>query len=282
MRSIIFAALFVLAPFSPSFGTAHAQTSAFSVRSLSKQIKDVQDSANPNPFQIGMLQSLRAIEGMLQTRYNFGLGASLRSLPLFRLPLPGPANPRPEPFKGQVITDLMTDFLQGMSAAQTSLDAELPQNARAFELTLQDIWFDIDQNGIRIEGEGALELLAPRLMSRRDLREMKESGAFERPMTVRFDSADHAWLTAYTHLLSGFANFVLAYDPAPVIDLLAAKRKSAFDTPTSPAEQGTDLAELSENLRDADNALRAAKEKHVLAEERYADLEKKCFLSKIN
>lgn len=277
MRSIIFAALFVLAPFSPSFGTAHAQTSAFSVRSLSEQIKDVQDSANPNPFQIGMLQSLRAIEGMLQTRYNFGLGASLRSLPLFRLPLPGPANPRPEPFKGQVITDLMTDFLQGMSAAQTSLDAELPQNARAFELTLQDIWFDIDQNGIRIEGEGALELLAPRLMSRRDLREMKESGAFERPMTVRFDSADHAWLTAYTHLLSGFANFVLAYDPAPVIDLLAAKRKSAFDTPTSPAEQGTDLAELSENLRDADNALRAAKEKHVLAEERYADLKKNVF-----
>lgn len=119
-------------------------------------------------------------------------------------------------------------------------------------------------------------------MSRRDLREMKESGAFEKPTTVRFDSADHAWLTAYTHLLSGFANFVLAYDPAPVIDLLATKRKSAFDTPISPAEESPDLAELSENLRDADNALRAAKEKRVRAEERYADLEKKCFLSKIN
>jgi hypothetical protein len=34
---------------------------------------------------------------------------------------------------------------------------------------------------------------------------------------IRFDTADAAWLTAYTHFLSGFVSTALAYDPEPAI-----------------------------------------------------------------
>ena len=35
--------------------------------------------------------------------------------------------------------------------------------------------------------------------------------------TIRFDTADAAWLAAYTHLLAGVSELALAFDPTPQI-----------------------------------------------------------------
>ncbi len=34
---------------------------------------------------------------------------------------------------------------------------------------------------------------------------------------IRFDTADVAWLSAYTHFLSAFSETALAFDPEPVV-----------------------------------------------------------------
>jgi hypothetical protein len=41
---------------------------------------------------------------------------------------------------------------------------------------------------------------------------------------VKFDIADRSWLIAYTHMLEGFGDLVLAYDPAKAIDEVFATR----------------------------------------------------------
>ncbi|MGB7271048.1 MAG: hypothetical protein WBC90_16170, partial [Albidovulum sp.] len=47
--------------------------------------------------------------------------------------------------------------------------------------------------------------------------------------------ADHAWLSAYTHMLSGFGNLFLAFDPTDVLRDLAAGREALKSAPELPA-----------------------------------------------
>jgi hypothetical protein len=55
--------------------------------------------------------------------------------------------------------------------------------------------------------------------------------------TIRFDTADAAWLTAYTHLLSGISSAILAYDPATAIDRVLAARISLGIRPPSQSQE---------------------------------------------
>lgn len=82
-----------------------------------------------------------------------------------------------------------------------------------FGLTLNpdDLWFDLDGDGQRGAQEGARPMLAQMLMGRRAPRD-----AGPAPV-IRFDNADAAWLSAYTHMLSGAAEMVQAFDPEPPI-----------------------------------------------------------------
>ncbi|MFN3991816.1 MAG: hypothetical protein ACK4IU_02785 [Tabrizicola flagellatus] len=62
------------------------------------------------------------------------------------------------------------------------------------------------------------------------------------PLTVRFDAADAAWLAAYTHVMSGVANTVLAYDPAASIDRVIAARAAIRVAPPSPGNYSFDAS----------------------------------------
>jgi len=88
----------------------------------------------------------------------------------------------------------------------------------------------------------------------------------ETPLTIRFDAADHDWLLAYTHLLSGFGNAFLAFDPTPVIQHLshqqallakAPKNEYAYDLETITAEI-VDLKALQYQIKAKIEALSAA------------------------
>ncbi|MFT7594078.1 MAG: hypothetical protein ACI8R4_001396 [Paracoccaceae bacterium] len=193
-------------------------------------------SADPAPqeFEIGMLLTLRAVEKTLQVRYDYGLGQRLTGLPVLRLGTGGMTNPAPKPSGPETLTGIIDGFVTDMAQARATLDDAQTKGIEPFEMALSDIWFDINSNGKREKSEGAIPLLGPTILGRRAYPDFTESDAGKRPLIIRFDETDHAWLLAYTHMLSGFGNLIMAFDPEPVLRDLAGKRATLTDAPRIP------------------------------------------------
>ncbi len=176
---------------------------------------------SPTPderFALGGVRFLGGIERALQLRYRVGLSDGLTTmsgLPVLRLPLG--ENPSPEPFDPVMIEDLFQGIEADMAGALASLDAIADTDAVGVEIDAADLWFDIDADGSRKPGEGVLEIAGWAL-----------SGGFgtEVPSTtIRFDTADARWLSAYAHLLAGTSNAVLATNPSEAIARVLASRE---------------------------------------------------------
>ena len=200
---------------------------------LQPRITALSENAAGQEFELGLLMSLRAVEKTLQTRYLYGLGDRLGNLPVLRIDL-GQRNPASLKAGPEVLAGTVRTMLSDLENARALLDAAEQGSITPFELTLQDIWFDVNRNGARETGEDAMEALAPLLLGRRALRDMEESALLETPLTVRFDQADHAWLTAYTHMLSGVGSLFLAFDPTPILKDLEEGRARLAQAPIIP------------------------------------------------
>ena len=165
---------------------------------------------SPDPttnFALGGVRFLRAIEVTLQTRWRLGINADRSELPVLRLPVP--ANPAPDPFTPDAIAKIFDDLTRDLDAARAPLDLIGDTDAVDLPITLTDLWFDINLNGTRDDGEDITDIGGRALTGR-------PVTMIESPV-LHFDSADAAWLSAYTHFLSAFAQLVLAYDPTPQI-----------------------------------------------------------------
>lgn len=158
-------------------------------------------------FALGGVRFLRAIEKTLQTRWRFGINAARTELPILRLPVP--PNDTPEPFTPEVITGIFTDLITDMTAARDPLLQIADGDEVSLPIAIEDLWFDVNMNGTREDGEGVIDI-GGRVLSRRPPQ------ATDSPV-IRFDTADAAWLAAYTHFLSGLAELVLAFDPTKQI-----------------------------------------------------------------
>ncbi|MBK6468249.1 MAG: hypothetical protein IPF96_16405, partial [Rhodobacter sp.] len=150
----------------------------------------------PELFALAGLRFLSGVEGALQLRWQTGVQADWSELPILRLPIP--ENPAARAFAGQDIVTLLTDLDSDMATARAAL-ATLGEQNFALEIAVGDLWFDINMNATRDEGEdlgsvAGLTLGAGRLASVDTI-----------APTIRFDTADAAWLLAYTHFLSAFA-----------------------------------------------------------------------------
>lgn len=201
---------------------------------LETTITLLSDDPAASLFELGMLQSLRAVEKTLQIRYEYGLGQRLSDLPVLRLELPGGANPAPKPSGPETLSMIIDGFVSDMAEARATLErAEVPGIA-PFEMALTDIWFDVNANGKREAAETAIATLGDVILGQRANRELARAGLADQPLIVRFDAADHAWLVAYTHMLSGFGNLFLAFDPTPVFRDLADQRAALADAPQIP------------------------------------------------
>lgn len=185
-------------------------------------------------FEIGMLQALHAVEKTLQSRYEYGFGQSLAGIPILRLGSREFTNPTPKPATAGTLSAIMDEFVTDMARARATLEEAETQGIEPFEMALTDIWFDINANGIRDKSEDAMTLLGPTVLGRRGYREFTKSDAGKNPLVIRFDATDHAWLLAYTNMLSGIGNLILAFDPEPVLHDLAAKRAALADAPQIP------------------------------------------------
>lgn len=173
-------------------------------------------------FALGSVRFLRSVERAMQLRWQVGATVPLAPIPLLSISLP--PNPAPEPFRASLITEIMhgaTDSLEGAeeALAAISTDADV-----GLVVKLDDLWLDIDGNGARGEQEGLLQTLldafglAPGHFDENTYLWVPEPIPAELLATkVRFDAADVPWMRAYGHLISGVADFALAFDPTEAI-----------------------------------------------------------------
>jgi hypothetical protein len=139
-------------------------------------------------------------------------------LPVMRLPIP--ENPTPRAVDPGMVSAVFTDISARMDAARLPL-SQIPAGSDfAVEVAFSDIWFDIDANGSRDAGEDAAAILGPMFFGWE-----WDSRDPQLPLPIiRFDAADAAWLAAYTHLMQGTSDLVLAYDPTAAITRLIDTR----------------------------------------------------------
>ena len=193
-------------------------------------------AALPTPSEddrlaLGAVQFLRAIEGTFQTRYTYGLTDRTGFLPLLRLGLAD--NPSPKPFDPAVVAQIFADAEAGLARAITTF-ATLPDGSgAALELSLGDIWFDVNLSAARDPGEGLEDIVGTLTLGMPPA----EAGVAPPALPViRFDIADAAWASAYAHLLSGLAETVQAYDPTdPIARVMAARAGLAQFGPVPPS-----------------------------------------------
>ncbi len=183
----------------------------------------VADKTADQQFTLGAVGFLRGIEHSLQFRWQHNMAIKDFDLPVLRLPVP--PNPNAQPFAPELITVLFENLRADMAVSRAALDAV--DGEVSVEIDLMTLWFDINMNGARDEGEGLMEFGINTMMSRRQASEMLAQAS--PALTVNFDTADVAWLNAYTHLLSGLSELVIAFDPAEAITKVLSSNQAMMD-----------------------------------------------------
>ena len=201
--------------------------------------------SNEDLFALAGLRFLGGIEQALQLRWKTGVQADWSELPILRLPIP--ENPDAIPFQAADFTALIKNLDADMDASREAL-AQLGDKPFALPIRMADLWFDINANGTREAGEGIAEVTGMALGGGRMF------GVQVQDPVLTFDTADAAWLSAYTHFLSGFASTALAYDPEPAIQRVIDSSKAIYALwGTTPPNNAMDMMfgrSLSRTLHD--------------------------------
>lgn len=168
-------------------------------------------------FALGGIRFLRAVEATFQTRYRTGMSDPTGTIPFLRLDQG--AAPDASFAPGDVAA-LFTQAATGMATAREPL-ADLATGPEfALTIRLGDLWFDVNADATRTPDEDLMALLGPSLLG---WRWFDRDPATPAP-TITFDRADAAWLSAYTHLLEGLSEVILAYDPTDALTRAATAR----------------------------------------------------------
>ena len=149
----------------------------------------------------GMTEALLAIEHVLQVRYATYSG----QLPL----VPGGQadiayNPDAE-FDPAFVENAMLGALEHFAKADAALKAA-SDKPFAIDVDLRDLWFDINADGERADGEAALLQIGELLGQRSRLAAIEG----ESDTVIRFDTADADWLAAYVNVASASAELILS------------------------------------------------------------------------
>lgn len=190
------------------------------------RLASLADPTNEDLFALAGLRFLGGVEAALQLRWQTGVRADWSELPILRLPIP--ENPGARAFAPQDFTALLVGLDARMEGSREALQL-LADKPFALDIRMSDLWFDINLNDVRDEGEDIASVAGLTLGGGRMM-----AVPVEDPV-IRFDTADAAWLSAYTHFLSGFVATAQAYDPEPaiqrVLDSSAAIYALWGDTP---------------------------------------------------
>ncbi|WP_149587832.1 hypothetical protein [Tabrizicola flagellatus] len=217
---------------------ATAETISEEIARTGLQATETRLAALPSPtseelFALAGLHFLGGVEQALQLRWKTGVKADWSELPILRLPIP--ENPDAIPFQAADFTALIRNLDADMDAARTAL-AQLGDQEFSLPVRISDLWFDINANGTREAGESLAEVTGMALGGGRGM------GVRVEDPVITFDTADAAWLSAYTHFLSGFASTALAYDPEPAIQRVIDSSKAIYALwGTTPPRNAMDM-----------------------------------------
>ncbi len=217
----------------PAFAeTLSEELSRAGIAATETRLEQVKAPTDADRFALGGVRFLATIEHALQTRWRVGLTESLGMIPLLRLPIA--ENPAPPPMDPRTIPTLFAEVVTGMDAARMPLSGIPATSDFGVELDLSSVWFDVNANGARDAGEDLLDIAGPMILGWEwQAREPGATGP-----VIRFDAADAAWLSAYTHLLAGIAEVVLAYDPTASIDRMQKANAAALALSDPPGTGG--------------------------------------------
>lgn len=218
MRALALLAGLVLAAPAQADLTLSSEIGANGVAATAARLGALPGPTADEAFALAGLRFLGGVERALQLRWQTGVRADWSELPILRLPIP--ENPAARPFAAADVTTLFTGIGADMQAARAAL-AQV-QGEVGLEIRISDLWFDINADGRRDEGEAVLAVAGMSLAG------IAPWGMQVPPdPVIRFDSADAAWLGAYTHVLSALAETALAFDPEPVVGRVLASAQAA-------------------------------------------------------
>lgn len=201
--------------------TAAAQdySAQFGELGISGTVAALSAIADPSPsdrFVLGGALFLQGIETAFQERYRVGIYDLNLGIPGLSTELN--FNPNPAPFTPNVIYDLFAQIGTNMDRAQEAMAPITGDDMVSVTLDLNQIWFDINANGVRDDAEALLPIMVPLFVNRWEAAEtLATLEAAGGAPTITFDTSDVAWLQAYTHVFSGTAEMVMAFDPTDVI-----------------------------------------------------------------
>ena len=217
MRSIALTLVLLASPLSAE--TLSEEIARTGLAPTETRLAALTSPSNEDLFALAGLRFLGGIEQALQMRWKTGVQADWSELPILRLPIP--ENPNAIPFQAADFTALIRNLDADMEASREAL-AQLGDKPFALPIRVADLWFDINANGTREPGEGLAEVTGLTLGGGRMI------GVQMQDPVITFDTADAAWLSAYTHFLSGFASTALAYDPEPAIQRVLDSSKAIY------------------------------------------------------
>ena len=230
MRQPVFAALFATLCAGPALAAdLTAEIGQNGLSATEARLAALPFPTDADRFALGGVHFLRTIEIALQQRWRNGMHDPTGLLPVLRMPMG--ENPDAGEFDPSSVAALFRDMITGMETARAPLEA-IPDDADfRVEIALDDLWFDINANGARDDGEGVMDLAGALILGQRGA--ARARGA-QGPV-IRFDAADAAWLAAYTHLLTGISELVLAYDPTASLTRVKTSTATMADlAPTMP------------------------------------------------
>ena len=191
--------------------TISAEIGRTGLAATQKRLAALTTPSDAENFALGGVLFLGALESAMQKRWTSGMTDSTGVLPFLRTPIP--ENPNPGPPDPALVAAVFADTATAMDTARAPLAAIPDTSDFGVELSLADVWFDINANAARDAGEGMVDVLGPMLMGW----QWENRDANTPPPVIRFDVADAAWLSAYTHMLGGISDMVLAYDPTEAL-----------------------------------------------------------------
>lgn len=229
MRNLVLALFLAHLPIAAHAETLSAEIARTGLAATEARLASASSLTPDEQFTLGGVQFLRAVEQSYQIRWQTGLSDPTGLIPLLRLPVP--PNPAPQVFDPATLVTIFIRAAVHLGRAQTTLSAIPPDADFGVEIALSDLWFDVDSNGTRTEGEGLLDIAGPALLG---WAWAERDPAAPTP-TIRFDAADAAWLAAYAHLLNGVCDVIRAYDPTEAVaKVVNARAKMQTLAPLAP------------------------------------------------
>jgi hypothetical protein len=183
-------------------------------------------------FGLGVVQFLRAVEGVPQALYRHGfLAPVVQMIPESqRGQIPFPINARPERLTYQKAREIAQAFNSRLAIAEATL-SQIQSDAVKLPLYVGLIRLDLDGDGKATEGEAFW-----RLLQRASGEAARKEDDFKHSF-IAFDAADACWLRGYCHLLMALTEMSLAYEWRELFELTAHRLFPEIDPPFPFAQE---------------------------------------------